>query len=388
MRHARLGRLDGLRGLTTAVLAAAATALGGGAAGCRTAAIEALSLTPDDTVLRVGDVLPMTVTLTATPDAPLTVRLFTSDQAVVTIEATGAVTCDADGACAVDVPAGSFSADFGVRARGIGMATLTASVGPTSVTAATQVLEAKFIYDSGTPGVDSAVGVDSGVTGTDSGGVGTDAVPGTDSTVPPVCSALSFDGTADNVTVDLLAATITADLTIEAWVNFTGPMTGIQTLVGNQMTGATLRANGDMLELLVDGTTGVTSAPGALTAGAWHHVAGTFDPLTMIATVFVDGVSVGVSAALATTTDLAGVLVLGADANGMMNELDGLIDSLRISTAVRYTAGFSPMPLTADASTFALWLFDEGTGLTATDSSGNGHDGAINGASYAAMCMP
>jgi hypothetical protein len=385
MRHATLGRLDGLRVLAAGLAAAAAT-LGG--ASCRTAAIEALSLAPNDTVLRVGDVLPMTVTLTATPDAPLTVRLFTSDQAVVTIEAAGAVTCDSDGSCAVDVPAGSFTADFGVRARGIGMATLTASVGPTSVTADTQVLEAKFIYDSGTPGVDSAVGADSGTTGTDSGGAGTDAVPGTDSTVAPVCSALSFDGTADSVTVDLLAATITADVTIEAWVNFTGPMTGLQTLVGNQMSGATLRANGDMLELLVDGTTGVTSAPAALTAGAWHHVAGTFDPLTMIATVFVDGVSVGVSAALLTTTDLTGVLVLGADANGMMNELDGLVDSLRISTVVRYTAGFSPMPLTADASTFALWLFDEGAGVTALDSSGNGHDGVVNGAAYVTMCMP
>lgn len=52
----------------------------------------------------------------------------------------------------------------------------------------------------------------------------------------------------------------------------------------------------------------------------------------------------------------------------------GQLDDVHISRIVRYTGNFTPpsAPLTADANTLALYLFDEGSGQTTSDASGNG----------------
>jgi hypothetical protein len=214
-------------------------------------------------------------------------------------------------------------------------------------------------------------------------------VPGTDSTVGPVCSSLSFDGTGDIVDVNLGADAVAADLTIEAWVNF-NVLTGMQVIVGSATVGGpTLRANGTALEFLVDGVTGPASASGALTTLTWHHVAGTYDATAMSADVWIDGTSAG-TMAITLATPFAGMVTIGAESSTpVVGELDGLLDGVRVSDTARYTAAFTPAsPLAADASTFGLWLFDEGSGTTATDSATVAHDGAITGAAYMATCAP
>jgi len=358
-------------------------------AGCRTSAIEVQALTPDETVMRVGDTLTMTVVLTGVPTADITVRLFTSDDAVATIVDDAGTDCTADG-CTIAVAAGAISGSFDVRGVSVGAVELTASVGPTSAGASAQVLEREFVYDSGTPGVDSAVpstdsapGVDSAVPGTDA------AVPGTDSTVGPVCSSLSFDGTMDVVDVDLGVDALAGDLTIEAWVNF-NVLTGMQVIVGSATVGGpTLRANGTALEFLVDGIAGAVSASGALTSGTWHHVAGVWNQTAMSADVWIDGVNAG-NMAPVLATPFAGNVTIGAESSTpVVAELDGLLDGVRVSAIPRYTAPFTPVsPLTGDVDTFGLWLFDEGSGTTATDSATFGHDGVITGAAYMATCAP
>ena len=135
-------------------------------AGCRTAAIEVLSLGPDDTVLRRGDTLTLTVTLTDVPDAPIEVRLFGSNTDVAEIVATSA-DCVDEGAvrtCTVTVPANSLTTTFDILGLDLGEAEFSASVGPTSRSASTQVLEAPFLYDSGVTGTDATCpgGGDSG----------------------------------------------------------------------------------------------------------------------------------------------------------------------------------------------------------------------------------
>ena len=65
------------------------------------------------------------------------------------------------------------------------------------------------------------------------------------------------------------------------------------------------------------------------------------------------------------------------------NFFTGVIDQLRISKVIRYTENFSPITsVSSDDATLALYDFDEGTGDVLTDSSRNGNDGRILGATW------
>ncbi|MBT4129875.1 MAG: T9SS type A sorting domain-containing protein [Candidatus Marinimicrobia bacterium] len=63
----------------------------------------------------------------------------------------------------------------------------------------------------------------------------------------------------------------------------------------------------------------------------------------------------------------------------------GMIDEVRISATARYTEDFIPAeePFTVDGYTVALWHFDDGEGLIATDATGYGFDGILGGADVA-----
>jgi len=52
-------------------------------------------------------------------------------------------------------------------------------------------------------------------------------------------------------------------------------------------------------------------------------------------------------------------------------------------TILLFSASLYAAEFTADANTVALWHFNEGSGTTLTDASGNGHHGTINGATWA-----
>lgn len=61
----------------------------------------------------------------------------------------------------------------------------------------------------------------------------------------------------------------------------------------------------------------------------------------------------------------------------------GVIDEVRVSDGIRYTADFTPSRrFDPDERTIALFHMDEGEGDVFRDASGNGHDGAIVGASW------
>ena len=58
----------------------------------------------------------------------------------------------------------------------------------------------------------------------------------------------------------------------------------------------------------------------------------------------------------------------------------GLVDEARISSISRYSGDFTPVRrFEPDEHTLALYHFDEGQGNRVVDSSGNGHDGTLNG---------
>ena len=118
--------------------------------------------------------------------------------------------------------------------------------------------------------------------------------------------------------------------------------------------------------------------------GAWHHVAVTRSTSSGVMAIFIDGQQRG------TRTGPTGqiayregrsssaandpYLVLGAekhDAGAQFPSYRGWMDELRVSNTARYTANFvAPQALSRDASTVALYHFDEGTGTVLGDVTG------------------
>ena len=192
------------------------------------------------------------------------------------------------------------------------------------------------------------------------------------------------------------------DFTIEFWMRAaaeenTAPACDVGWYYGNIILDRDVDGAGDEGDYgvaLCDGRIAVGVSVGAddrqfvspvtVTDGQWHHVAVTRSDGGQIA-IFVDGQPAGStegprgSVAYRVNRETAQpesdpYLVLGAEKHGYpgTSHYDGLLDDLRISNVVRYGGPFSrptgPHPV--DASTVALFRFDEGAGTTVGDSSG------------------
>jgi hypothetical protein len=113
-----------------------------------------------------------------------------------------------------------------------------------------------------------------------------------------------------------------------------------------------------------------------ITENTWQHIAGVRDGNTVY--LFIDGVLVSTE-----TYDITGNPGIGdwsinhhTWSGGSSSRSEGQIDEFRISSTARYTTEFTvpTEKFSNDASTVALWHFDEGSGSTSTDQSGNGYD--------------
>ena len=117
----------------------------------------------------------------------------------------------------------------------------------------------------------------------------------------------------------------------------------------------------------------------------WHHLAVTHNTGagTSTYTFFVDGVLstagiVGGAPGAIFPTPAGGNI--GAEIGTYNAFFRGLIDEVRISSTVRYTTSFTPAQrFTSDASTLALYEFEERTGTVATDSGPLGYNGTLVG---------
>ncbi|RRR73918.1 MAG: LamG domain-containing protein, partial [Candidatus Viridilinea halotolerans] len=107
----------------------------------------------------------------------------------------------------------------------------------------------------------------------------------------------------------------------------------------------------------------------SLPANTWTHVAATFNGSQ--ATLYVNGVA-GTSVAIGAVTFGDGLFVGG---HPSFNNFAGQLDELRLSNSVRYTGSFTPPSalFSLDGNTRALFGFDEGSGQTTSDRSGNGY---------------
>ena len=234
--------------------------------------------------------------------------------------------------------------------------------------------------DTGTP--DNTV-TDSGTTDAGDSGM-LDSGPSDSATC--VNGALEFDGVDDRVAAaDDPALDAFGPITLEAWIRHEGLSGEVQIIShhdhnANQGFVLLMYTNTNLQFRYQDGSSNLQAGGGAgtaVSAGVWHHVAGTFDG-TMLR-VFIDGMMVADNPiGSMTAADFPGPLRIGAAAYTNGFHYDGTIDEVRISDIARYTAPFTrpTAPFVSDGDTVALWHFDEGSGQDALDATGS-HDGTL-----------
>jgi hypothetical protein len=141
------------------------------------------------------------------------------------------------------------------------------------------------------------------------------------------------------------------------------------------------------------GTSNSMCSTNTVNDGQWHHVAVTRATSTGQMCIYIDGQNN--SCITGPTGDLSyndsrstgmpnsdPFLVLGAEKHDYAAQGEGYhgwMDELRVSNTVRYTSNFTApaQPQSIDSSTVALYNFDDGSGTTLTDLTGN-NNGVVN----------
>ena len=194
----------------------------------------------------------------------------------------------------------------------------------------------------------------------------------TPSPVAGANGALAFDGIDDEA--GNAAFSMNGRFTAEAWVRpSSANQTSIVIVTGDGSRGWSLELNDGRATLWVANSAGAWSFARndnvVLQSNQWYHVAATYDSGN--ARVFVNGIA-GTSSSVGMVSHMPVLRLGGVTGYGFFA---GQIDDVRISRIVRYTGSFTPpsAPLTEDADTIALYVFDEGSGQTVSDASGNGY---------------
>ena len=235
-----------------------------------------------------------------------------------------------------------------------------------------------------------------------------------------VNGCLSFDGSNDFVTLTDNGLDVGSnDFTITTWINGTNSpsqpfFVDKRRTYGLATAGYTLLTNssGYVQLRLADGTNGpyVFNGTSNILDSNWHHVAAVINRIQGTVTLYVDGKSQGGNQtinSLLGNLDNALSARLGTKDLTATNAFNGKMDELRIYNSalsaeqvlLDMSAGkamtFGSVSGASEASDLANgagdppvaeWRFDEKTGTTANDTSGNGNDGSITGATWTSGC--
>ena len=202
------------------------------------------------------------------------------------------------------------------------------------------------------------------------------------------CSALANGvfTTATQTSSSVVWAPGTGDFTIEGWVEVTGD--GTLFGIGDVDVTDSVKAEivDGVLRVAIDlGSSGFTVGGSSdLRGTGWHHLA-----VERFATwggaVFVDGHMEGLAHQEIGSSNLEGDTRLWIGAESTHTAAPGRIDEVRFSSGARYRTGFTPSRRYGiDGSTVALFHFDEGTGQTGVDATGNGRDLTFSNLGWAA----
>lgn len=210
-------------------------------------------------------------------------------------------------------------------------------------------------------------------------------------------TCLDFDGIDDNASISSASFNVTDNLTVTAWIkpdSFGELNLGTICGKGGGFSGAGfgwglyLRNNTGQrsMRLAANNTTYQSSSSNIINLGKWQHVAVTFDKNAGSNEIlfYVDGAPAGNAAKTTSITSSTDGFIVG-NRPGTDTSFDGKIDRLKIYsrtlTANEILDEFCGNPVST-TSLIAQYEFDEGSGTTLTDSSGNGLNCTITGATY------
>lgn len=237
---------------------------------------------------------------------------------------------------------------------------------------------------------------------------------------PPACatdetSALVFDGVDDGVSMGLAPELGLSRFTVEAWVRRDGDGRAGGTGVGGlslvpiagkgrgESDGTNVDCNyafgffGDVLgadfEDMAEGDNHPVIGHTAVSRGAWHHVAASYDGTTW--RLYLDGALDGESAARATPrADSIQHFGLGTMLNSTgaaSGRLHGALDEVRVWDRARTASEIATSrfaTIVTDDGLVGRWALDASDGASAATDSAGGIDGTISGAAYASPGAP
>lgn len=186
--------------------------------------------------------------------------------------------------------------------------------------------------------------------------------------------ALEFDGADDVNTND--GFDLPSVGTIAFWARFAAVPSATQYLLGtfNNFT-VTTDASGQIQFMVGSSGSTFSSVANVATAGEWRHVAVTYNSGTNAYEIYVDGTLD--SSGTATINDPDTQLLSFATRSGLKSQrFVGAFDDIRI-----YAQQLSANQVQALYEVAGHWKFDETSGTTAVDSSGNGFDGTYENGS-------
>ncbi|GAB3425459.1 LamG-like jellyroll fold domain-containing protein [Flindersiella endophytica] len=197
--------------------------------------------------------------------------------------------------------------------------------------------------------------------------------------------ALDFNGGNGYVRVDGAVVDTTASYTVAAWVR-TDTLNGYRTAVSIDGTGVSafyLQLRGDTQRwafttqvrdaTAADPQRSQVNGTGGTATGQWYHLTGVYDATAKRITLYVNGLRQE-STAFTPTWRANGPTVIGrALWGGLVDYFDGRIDD------VRFYAEALPATSVAKLATGAHYAFEEGSGTTAADETGNAPAGTLSG---------
>jgi hypothetical protein len=208
--------------------------------------------------------------------------------------------------------------------------------------------------------------------------------------------SLDFNGEGHYVEVENASAVITnsAQMTISGWIHPRNTDVGwpdLDAFFGirneNNADFYILQLGGYKLEgrLRTDsGVFTIVTDPNAISPDTWHHVALVYDGSTIM--LYIDGIPTNSAEANGQIPDPSVSFYIGSLMYSVwMFDLNGLMDEVRIWDRALYAEEiqeYMNFDVTGYENLVGYWKFNEGSGTIAYDSSEEGNDGMIYGATW------